>query len=85
MADLKQNVEVDGVWFGPDYPDNKPTAEQSKRIGAHASADRRPQFGDPDFEFGSDANEEPVAYALIPDKDAPAAKTSAPPKPDDKK
>jgi hypothetical protein len=77
MADLKHNVEVDGVWFGPDYPDAKPNAEQAKALKSeHLYADD-PEAFDPEAE--------PVAEPLIGEsKDAPAAKTAAPPKPDTK-
>jgi hypothetical protein len=81
MADktLKQNVEVDGVWFGPDFPDAKPTAEQAKRLGDHLyeDPDRDPRYG------YFDPNAEPEAEKLIGEaKDAPAAQTAEAPKPD---
>jgi hypothetical protein len=77
---LTQNVEVDGVWFGPDFPDNKPTAEQQKRLGDHLYADV-----EADPLRGSFPAGDPVAEPLIGEsKDAPAAKTAKAPKPDNK-
>jgi hypothetical protein len=66
---LYANVEVDGVWFGPDYPDNKVTAEVTKSI-TNPSVWEKP----------ADAGE-PEAEKLIGEsKDAPAAKTAQAPK-----
>lgn len=64
MADreLTSNVEVDGVWYGPSYPDNKPTGEVLGKITNDAAfappgggVDLRYTAGD----FGVEEGEQP--------------------------
>lgn len=57
--ELKQNVHVDGFgWFGPDYPDNKPSAEALDKIGDHAFSD--PDEFEPDLRMRIDDGLEPI-------------------------
>lgn len=62
-AELTSNVEVGGVWYGPDYPDNKVTAEVREQI-TNPAAYEPVATGTPDNrfradDFGTEAGEQP--------------------------
>lgn len=77
---LISNVEVEGVWYGPDYPDNKASAEVLDKITNPAAfdADAAPaSFVDLRFradDFGEEDAPSLRTDAAQPDKAAPASK-----------